>query len=72
MNESPPSQTSAAPSPEPALAAGPVQEGQRIPSIDVLRGFALMGILVVNIQAFAMVQPALVNPAGFSDFVDQV
>lgn len=33
--------------------AGPVQENERVESIDVLRGFALFGILIVNIAFFA-------------------
>ncbi len=34
----------------------------RIDSLDVLRGVAILGILVMNIQAFAMVSAAYVNP----------
>ena len=34
---------------------GPVAETERIVPMDVLRGFALLGILVMNIQLFAMV-----------------
>jgi uncharacterized protein len=32
---------------------GPVQPGERIQTLDVLRGFALLGILLVNIHLFA-------------------
>jgi uncharacterized protein len=35
--------------------------------MDVLRGFALMGILVINIQSFAMVLAALFNPTAYGD-----
>lgn len=44
----------------------PVQAG-RIESIDVLRGFALLGILVMNVQAFAMPAAAYFNPTAFGD-----
>ena len=50
------------------LPFGPVRQPQRIASLDVLRGFALFGILVVNIQAFAMVSAAYMNPTAFGDF----
>ncbi len=47
--------------------AGPVAEAARIDSIDVLRGFALLGILVMNVQAFAMPQAAYFNPTAYGD-----
>ena len=34
----------------------------RISSLDVLRGLAVLGILVVNIQSFALVSAARTNP----------
>jgi len=37
-------------------------ETSRIDSLDVLRGFAILGILMMNIQSFAMVATAYVNP----------
>jgi uncharacterized protein len=43
-------------------ALGPVQAGERIASIDVLRGLALLGILVMNINAFALPGAAYANP----------
>src|SRR5208283_3588923 len=36
----------------------PVADKERIVSIDVLRGFALLGILAMNIQSFSMVGAA--------------
>lgn len=45
----------------------PVAESQRIKSIDVLRGFAVLGILVMNIQSFAMVGAAYLNPTAYGD-----
>ena len=48
-------------------SAAPVPQTERIDSIDVLRGFALLGILVMNIQAFAMPQTAYINPTAYGD-----
>ncbi|NQX75854.1 MAG: DUF418 domain-containing protein [Epibacterium sp.] len=48
-------------------AATPIQASDRIESIDVLRGFALLGILVMNIQSFAMVEAAYFDPSQFGD-----
>ncbi len=38
---------------------------KRIVAIDILRGFALLGILVMNIMSFAMPSTAYFNPAAF-------
>jgi uncharacterized protein len=45
----------------------PITEGERIVSIDALRGFALLGILYMNIQAFSMVSAAYMNPTAYGD-----
>ena len=45
----------------------PAASGARIDAIDVLRGFALLGILVMNVQAFAMPQAAYFNPTAYGD-----
>ncbi|UCD74589.1 MAG: DUF418 domain-containing protein [Phycisphaerales bacterium] len=43
----------------------PISEPDRIASLDVLRGVAVLGILVMNIQAFSMVHAAYVNPTAY-------
>ena len=40
--------------PDPTLATRPVDPSERISSVDLLRGFSLMGILVMNITDFAL------------------
>lgn len=45
----------------------PASPSERYLSLDALRGFALFGILAVNIQAFAMIFPALTNPTAYGD-----
>jgi uncharacterized protein len=47
--------------------AGPVIQDQRIVSLDVLRGVAVLGILIMNIQAFAMPGAAYMNPSAYGD-----
>jgi uncharacterized protein len=48
-------------------APGAVPEADRIQSIDVLRGFALLGILVMNIQSFSMIMAAYENPTAYGN-----
>jgi uncharacterized protein len=45
----------------------PVAPSERILSLDVLRGFAVLGILIMNIQSFAMVEAAYFNPTAYGD-----
>jgi uncharacterized protein len=40
---------------------------ERIVSIDVLRGFALLGILPMNVQYFSMISAAYWNPTAYGD-----
>ncbi len=49
------------------LSSGPVTQAERIDSIDVLRGFAVLGILVINVQSFAMIGAAYLNPTAAGD-----
>lgn len=44
---------------------GPTTAGERIVALDVLRGFAVLGILVMNIQSFSMVGAAYINPLAY-------
>jgi uncharacterized protein len=50
------------------LSPNPVSQSERVIAIDALRGLAVLGILLVNIQAFAMPAAAYVNPPSFGDF----
>lgn len=53
--------------PVPAPPAQPVTQKHRVISIDVLRGFAVLGILAMNIQIFAMPGISYANPTSFGD-----
>ncbi|MCD4773500.1 MAG: DUF418 domain-containing protein [Bacteroidales bacterium] len=46
----------------------PTSSTERIVSLDALRGFAILGILIMNIQSFSMISAAYVNPIAFGDF----
>jgi uncharacterized protein len=47
---------------------GPTPPSDRITSLDALRGFALLGILVINIRVFSMPEQTLLNPTVYGDF----
>jgi len=51
----------------PIAVPQPVGEKERIVSIDVLRGFALLGILPMNIQYFSMISAAYSNPTAYGN-----
>lgn len=48
----------------PCQPAAPVVQNERIRSLDVLRGFALFGVLTMNMQAFADVFSTYMNPSA--------
>ena len=48
-------------------ASGPTPRAERIEGLDLLRGFAVLGILAMNIQSFAMVDPTYFNPTVSGD-----
>jgi uncharacterized protein len=47
----------------PNIEIAPTSETNRIESIDVFRGFALLGILLLNIIGFGLFSPSYSNPA---------
>jgi len=47
--------------------AGPVRQSERISSVDVLRGFALLGILLMNIGDFALHEGFDFNPTSIGN-----
>ncbi len=50
-----------------AFAAAPTAPTERIQAMDVLRGVAVCGILLVNIQQFSMIMQAGFNPTAYGD-----
>jgi len=47
--------------------ASPVPPVERITSLDLLRGVAVLGILLMNIQHFSMPPAAYINPTAYGD-----
>jgi len=45
----------------------PVYKKDRIVSLDILRGIAILGILIMNIQSFSMPGAAYLNPMAYGD-----
>jgi Predicted membrane protein len=48
--------------------ASPTAPDERIVALDVLRGLALLGILVINVRVFAMPEAVLTNPTVYGEF----
>jgi uncharacterized protein len=48
-------------------AQAPVRSAERIEFLDILRGFAVLGILAMNIQSFSMPGAAYFNPTAWGD-----
>lgn len=46
----------------------PIPSKERIQALDFLRGFALLGILIMNVQLFALPMAAYINPTAYGDF----
>jgi uncharacterized protein len=45
----------------------PISNNERIESLDVLRGFAILGILVMNIQSYSSINASYINPTAYGD-----
>lgn len=52
----------------PANLITPTLPSERYQSLDLLRGIAVLGILIMNIQSFSMIQAAYINPTAYGDF----
>ncbi len=50
--------------------ADPIHGADRIASLDVLRGFAVLGILIMNIQSFSIPSAAYISPTPYGDVTD--
>ncbi|UCF05574.1 MAG: DUF418 domain-containing protein [bacterium] len=50
-----------------SVTPAPVTLAERIGAIDALRGFAVLGILIMNIQSFSLVGAAYLNPTAYGD-----
>jgi uncharacterized protein len=46
----------------------PTLPSERHHSLDLLRGIAVLGILIMNIQAYSMIEAAYLNPTAYGDF----
>ncbi|MES3161428.1 MAG: DUF418 domain-containing protein [Halorubrum sp.] len=49
-------------------SAGPTPPSERIVSLDVLRGVAVLGIFLINVRVFSMPEQTLLNPTIYGEF----
>ena len=49
----------------PAFTKSPTAPSERIVALDALRGFAILGILIMNIQSFSFPGAAYINPTAY-------
>jgi len=47
--------------------SAPTAPSERIVALDALRGFAVLGILIMNIQSYSSIQAAYLNPTAYGD-----
>jgi len=52
-----------------STSSQPTRPTQRILALDALRGFAILGILIMNIQSFSMPEAAYFNPTAYGDLM---
>jgi uncharacterized protein len=45
----------------------PTRSTERILALDFLRGFAILGILIMNIQSYSLPSAAYLNPMAYGD-----
>ena len=45
----------------------PTLPSQRIIALDILRGIAVLGILILNIQSYSMIDAAYINPTAYGN-----
>ena len=53
------------------LSGGPVTAGERIDYLDILRGFAVMAIYIVNIKGMVMPFAYYANPSLWGSDIEQ-
>jgi len=52
---------------KPTALQTPTAPSERIIALDALRGFAVLGILIMNVQSYSMIEAAYINPTAYGD-----